>query len=52
MENKDPGWSRCEAGGITLKNCPGYIHERITSRKSTLAKPVRVRGNNSDEPKD
>ena len=43
---------RCEAGGITLKNCPAYIREWIMSQKSTLAKPVRVRRNNSDKPKD
>jgi hypothetical protein len=43
---------RCEAGGITLKNCPAYISEWIMSQKSTLAKPVRVRRNNSDKPKD
>src|SRR6266436_3837457 len=43
---------RCEAGGITLKNCPAYIRERIMSQKSTLAKPVRVRRNNSNKPKD
>jgi hypothetical protein len=43
---------RCEAGGITLKNCPAYIREWITSQKSTLAKPVRGRRNNSDKPKD
>jgi hypothetical protein len=42
----------CEAGGIALKNCPAYIREWITSRKSTLAKPVRGRRNNSDKPKD
>src|SRR5882757_2461714 len=38
---------RCEAGGITLKNCPAYIREWIVSQKSRLAKPVRVRRNNS-----
>jgi hypothetical protein len=43
---------RCEAGGITLKNCPAYIREWIMSRKSTLAKPVRGRRNNSDKSKD
>jgi hypothetical protein len=43
---------RCEAGGITLKNCPAYIREWITSQKSTLAKPVRGRRNNIDKPKD
>ena len=43
---------RCEAGGITLKNCPAYIREWIMSQKSTLAKPVRVHRNNSDKPKD
>jgi hypothetical protein len=42
----------CEAGGITLKNCPAYIREWITSRKSTLAKQVRGRRNNSHKPKD
>jgi hypothetical protein len=42
---------RCEAGGITLKNCPAYIREWIMSQKSTLAKPVRGRRNNSDKPK-
>jgi hypothetical protein len=43
---------RCEAGGITLKNCPAYIREWIMSQRPTLAKPVRGRRNNSDEPKD
>jgi hypothetical protein len=43
---------RCEAGGITLKNCPAYIREWMMSQKSTLATPVRVRRNNSDKPKD
>jgi hypothetical protein len=43
---------RCEAGGITLKNCPAYIREWIMSQKSTPAKPLRERPNNSDEPKD
>ena len=42
---------RCEAGGITLKNSPAYIREWIMSQKSTLAKPVRVRRNNSNRPK-
>jgi hypothetical protein len=32
---------RCEAGGITLKNCPAYVREWIMSQKSTRAKPVR-----------
>jgi hypothetical protein len=36
---------RCEAGGITLKNCPAYIREWIMSQKSTRAKPARGRGN-------
>ena len=44
--------ARCEAGGITLKNCPAYIREWIMSQKSTLAKPVRRHRNNSDKPKD
>jgi hypothetical protein len=43
---------RCEAGGITLKNCPAYVREWIMSQKSTVAKPVRGRRNNSDRPKD
>jgi hypothetical protein len=43
---------RCEAGGITLKNCAAYVREWIISQKSTLAKPVRGRRNNSDKPKD
>jgi hypothetical protein len=43
---------RCEAGGITLKNCPAYVREWIMSQKSTRAKPVRGRPNNSDKPKD
>ena len=43
---------RCEAGGITLKNCPAYVREWIMSQKSTRAKPVRGRRNNSDKPKD
>jgi hypothetical protein len=34
---------RCEAGGITLKNCPAYIREWIMSQKSRFAKPVRGR---------
>jgi hypothetical protein len=44
--------ARCEAGSITLKNCPAYIREWIMSQKSTLAKPVRGRRRNSDKPKD
>jgi hypothetical protein len=43
---------RCEAGGITLKNCPAYIREWIVSQKSRLANPMRVRRDNSDKPKD
>jgi hypothetical protein len=43
---------RCEADGITLKNCPAYVREWIISQKSTRAKPLRGRQNNSDEPKD
>jgi len=43
---------RCEAGGITLKNCPAYVREWIMSQKSTRAKPVHGRPNNSDKPKD
>jgi hypothetical protein len=43
---------RCEAGGITVKNCPAYVREWITSQKSTRAKPVRGRQNNGDKPKD
>jgi hypothetical protein len=43
---------RCEAGSITLKNCPAYIREWIMSRKSTLATPVRGRRNNKNKPKD
>ena len=43
---------RCEAGGITLKNCPAYIREWIMSQKSTLAKPAAGRRSNSDKPKD
>jgi hypothetical protein len=43
---------RCEAGGITLKNCPAYIREWIMSRKSTVSKPARGRRNSSDKPKD
>lgn len=42
----------CEAAGITLKNCPAYVREWIMSQKSTRAKPVRGRRNNSDESKD
>jgi hypothetical protein len=42
---------RCEAGGITLKNCPAYIREWM-SQKSTRAKPVRGRRNDGDKPKD
>src|SRR6266478_6412758 len=38
---------RCEAGGITLKNCREYIREWIMSQKSTLAKPARVRRNDN-----
>ncbi len=41
---------RCEAGGITLKNCPAYVREWIMSQKSTLAKPPRGRRNNTDKP--
>jgi hypothetical protein len=43
---------RCEAGSITLKNCPAHIREWIMSQKSTLAKPVRRRRNNSGKAKD
>ena len=44
---------RCEATGLTLKNCPAYIREWITSQKSTVAKPVRRRAKtNSDKPTD
>ena len=32
---------RCEAGSITLKNCPAYIREWINGRRSGPAKPVR-----------
>jgi hypothetical protein len=28
---------RCEAGGITLKNCPAYIREWIARQRRTLA---------------
>ena len=42
---------RCEAAGITLKNCPAYVREWIMSQKSTRAKPVRGPRNNSDESK-
>jgi hypothetical protein len=42
---------RCETGGITLKNCPAYVREWIMSQKSTRAKPVRGRRNDSDKPK-
>jgi len=42
----------CEAGGITLKNCPAYVREWIMSQKLTRAKPVRGHPNNSDKPKD
>src|SRR3954453_13531160 len=43
---------RCEAGGITLKNCPAYVREWIMSQKSTRAKPVRGRRDNDDKSKD
>ena len=43
---------RCEAGSITLKNCPAYIREWIMSQKSTRAKPVRGRRSNSGKAKD
>jgi hypothetical protein len=43
---------RCEGGGITLKNCPAYIREWIMTQKSTLAKPMSGRRNNSGKPKD
>ncbi len=43
---------RCEAGGITLRNCPAYVREWIMSQKAAPAKPVRGRRNNSDKPKD
>jgi len=54
VANQDPinSLERCETDGITPKNCPAYIREWIMSQKSTLAKPVRVRRNNSDKPKD
>ena len=38
---------RCEANGITPKNCPAYIREWIMSQK-----PVRVCRNNCNKPKD
>jgi hypothetical protein len=43
---------RCEAAGFTLKNCPAYVREWIMSQKSTRAKPVHRRRNNSDKSKD
>lgn len=43
---------RCEANGITLENCPAYIREWIKGQKSTLAKRVRVRRNNSNKTTD
>ena len=43
---------RCEAAGITLKNCPAYVREWILSQKSTRAKPVRGRRSSSEESKD
>lgn len=43
---------RCEASGITLKDCPAYVREWIMSQNSTRAKPVRGRRRNSDKPKD
>ena len=43
---------RCEAGSITLKNCPAYIREWIMSQKSTRAKPVRGRRNKSARAED
>jgi hypothetical protein len=42
---------RCEADGITLKNCPAYVCEWIMSQKSRRAKPARGRRNNSDKNK-
>jgi hypothetical protein len=51
LANQDPinSLGRCETVGI--RNCPAYIREWIMSQKSTLAKPVRVRRNNSNRPK-
>jgi hypothetical protein len=60
--SRDPGLKRpnpCESGryqlsgavGITFKNCPAYIREWIMSQKSSLAKPVGVRRNDSDNRK-
>jgi hypothetical protein len=43
---------RCEAGSITLRNCPAYIREWIMSQKPTRVKPVRGRRSSSDKPKD
>ena len=43
---------RCEAGSITLKNCPAYIREWINGQKSKSAKPVRGRRVDSDKPRD
>jgi hypothetical protein len=43
---------RCEAGSISLKNCPAYIREWIMSQKSTRVKPVGGRRRSSDKPKD
>jgi hypothetical protein len=43
---------RCEAGSITLKNCPAYIREWIMSQKSTRVKPARGRRSSGDKPKD
>ena len=43
---------RCEAGSITLNNCPAYIREWIMSQKSTRAKPARGRRNGTATPKD
>jgi hypothetical protein len=42
----------CEAGGITLKNCPAYIREWIMSQKSTRVKPVRGRRSSRNKPED
>lgn len=43
---------RCEAGGITLKNCPAYVREWIMMQNSRRAKPMHGRRNDSEKPTD
>ena len=45
LANQDPinSLERCEADGITPKNCSAYIREWIMSQKSRRTKPARGR---------